>query len=669
MSDMASMLAPPPGWTPPDSGSPGPQSVAAPLPTENTPPVSVSTTSPDQVATATPQPSTATIQPETTPAYQDPEMVMGAAHQGWLGQLLHAANSEMSTLLGGDQTIHVTKHQDGNYTVTHDPSTTGEKWARVAQAVLGGVAAGMANGQGPGGPARAAAAGIQTGLAQAPNALAAANAQASQMNKQQLDAANQALLHQKVFQATWDTQHLPQEWAQTQAIRSADFIAKMEEIGATPVAANLRNAGDVADYGQSNPSAVDGHLSKPGAPQLVTYPNGNGGVMAWTIPTSTGNQMYDKPWEWDIDSLDKNHPGQVVTEHHVTDANQDTVTNHSTRMMALYTHNDAVRKQAADIANAAQGHLPKTGPEAIIQSNLPGQDPAAQAAYAKSAQQIGQQQIAEKIAGRTPAAGAPGDYQQLAADLNSGNVDISQIRTRRDWPQMYAAARQYAIDNGLPAFDPATASAKYKARAQTIGAYSGNGQAAQKIQGFSTLLEHLGDMSDNADELRRTNSPYLNKPINTLDRDLAGGTQVGPAELRTSAPAHEFANVLSNNRALNNQEKEDAAKSLNVNMTPAQLQGNAKQMARTSVERLAPVFQAYREAANGQESPTQLTPRAMQTLRNMGLGDFAMQEMHGQSATPTGPIPNQPVIPAGAQIGRKNGQIVGYSLNGKWTQF
>lgn len=662
MGDPASVLAPPPGWTPNQPSGDLPSTISAPLPTQITPPVSVSTAAPGQVDTINAPQSTQMLQPQQ--ASTDPEVIAGHAHQSWLGHIMDVVGS----ILGGDQTIHITKSPDGTMRVTHDPSTTGEKWSRVAQAALMGGAAGLAHGQGPGGAANAIAAGVQTGAALPQQQLTQANQEATAANQQLVAKANMARLNQMVTMGTMEMRQ--------KGIQMTDDEVNRANNNASYLLANPANRrlGEITDMSQlpsfaaKNADLISQHANGQIHTQTEIGDDGKPHVGVYLVDQNWMDQKNDKPYTYSRLAPGKTLNDPMTLENVTIPAGAHT----NSELMATHEAEDAkitAYKLKQDEINQKGDKIPTTGPGATVAGYLET-DPARRAALLSAGKTIAQQEINKAVAGRAAAAGTPEQYQALAADLNAGNVDISQIRTRKDWPQMYAAARQYAIDNGLPAFDPATASAKYKARVQTIGKYTGDGDASQKIQGFSTLLEHLGDMSDNADELRRTNSPYLNRPINELDRAIAGGTQVGPAELRTQAPAHEFANVLSNNRALNNDEKEQAAKNLNVNMTPAQLQANGKQMAKTAVERLAPVFQAYREATNGQESPTQLTPRAMQTLRNMGLGDYAMQEMHGQGpTTPTGPTSSQHVIPPGAQVGRKGGQIVGYSLNGKWTQF
>ena len=150
---------------------------------------------------------------DTTPSPQpDAEIAAGAVHQNWLSRILDT----VGTILGGDKTIVATKHPDGTVSVEHNPSTTGEKWGRIAQAALGGAARGMAVGQGPGGAGRAVAAGTLAGLAQPQQNLQQANQEAASMNAQQLAAANHALLDQQRIAQVWENTVRPQEYARQQ---------------------------------------------------------------------------------------------------------------------------------------------------------------------------------------------------------------------------------------------------------------------------------------------------------------------------------------------------------------------------------------------------------------------------------------------------------------------
>ena len=322
-----------------------PTAIAAPAATPTIP-----TPSGTPVATDPGPADTAMIQGQPGPTYQDPEISTAAVHQNWLSRILDS----VGTILGGDKTIVATKHPDGSISVVHNPSTTGEKWGRIAQAALGGAARGMAAGQGPGGAGKAFAAGAQAGLQQPQQDLDAANKEAANMSQQQLRAAQNARLNQDVVRGAWDNSHMTTEWNQKQAAYMVDFAQKMNDIGATPQFTNVKDLKQLAAYGVTNPLAVDAHLGKDGS-VLVTMPDGNGdgGVSGWTITADKAKQKYDKDWDTTVLNVDPKDPLKTTESPLHIDANTTTNSDHVTREMAIWTHNNGVQKQIAEAKSQA----------------------------------------------------------------------------------------------------------------------------------------------------------------------------------------------------------------------------------------------------------------------------------------------------------------------------
>ena len=87
------------------------------------------------------------------------EAAAAAVHHTRLAGML----SKVGDLLGGNTSYKLVQNPDGSVDVNAQPSSPGEKWARVAQAAVQGMAKGWAAGQGPGGMGRALAAGVDTG--------------------------------------------------------------------------------------------------------------------------------------------------------------------------------------------------------------------------------------------------------------------------------------------------------------------------------------------------------------------------------------------------------------------------------------------------------------------------------------------------------------------------
>ena len=169
------------------------------LPPPQMPQVTPQTVSPDQAATQVPYPGEAGSMPTgasfTAPpvASITPAPQMGPIpeetqhHMNWIQRAISAT----ANLLGGPITYHLEPNKDGSLSIAPEPSTTGEKWGRIAANALGGLAAGLAVDQGPGGGAKAAAAGIQYGLQQPQKQLEGQEKQVDFQNKQLLATASQ----------------------------------------------------------------------------------------------------------------------------------------------------------------------------------------------------------------------------------------------------------------------------------------------------------------------------------------------------------------------------------------------------------------------------------------------------------------------------------------------
>jgi hypothetical protein len=576
--------------------------------------------------------------PTTTNVTSDPELHAAAVHHSRLANALNA----VADILGGNKTLNLVRNPDGSVDVTQKDATTGEKWGRIAQAALSGAAKGFAVGQGPGGTARAASTGILSGLAMPQQQIDQTTAMAQKYNDQnkqaQLLKANIAYMNQQNLASSWELENHKHLAGEHDEDREAQFNAFKTQAHLIPVgpAASIEDAAKTYNSNQQVQQAVT-------SGQLYIHHPSSGPPTAWIIPEDQMNKLNPNPAVGYNYSLSDDQQKIVKTPYDIA-ANSETGAQKNAR---LANENKQLLENVSGLSKAQDAQAQAEQRRQQVQ-NAPLEQQRIQAQIRASNAEAGLHGAQERM---LTATGADSPYAGLGQDIYEGRADISQLRTRKDWPQVYAAARQYGIENGLPPLNISDATARFKAKQDTVRDYSGNGAAAQKIQGFSTLLAHTADVVDNANALQQTGSPYLNKPINELEKDVLGGTRVGPAEMRTRVTSSEFGNVLSNNRALNNEEKENAQKSLNAAQTPAQQRENSKQIIHTAIDRLAPVFQAFREASGGQESPTQLTPRAVQALRNVGLYDYAMQQLHPAQATGGGgqqpPATGQSNNPAG----------------------
>ena len=359
MDDPLATLAPSdPTWNPAQTVPPEAM-MAAQNPAQNIPPtqqtVDVNTPPPADQNAPIPSQLTSLIPSETAPNNPDIERHF---HEAKWRDILRT----VGTIMGGDKTLHVKKDTDGNITVTHDPSTEGEKWGRIAAAALGGAAQGLANSQGPGGAARAAAAGTQYGLQLPQQRQQEADAQATAEQKRMMNNAQVARLNQEVVLAAWDNKHLEPEYQQKQGERALAHAKTLQEMGATPIALGVKDPKQLMTMAKGNPQAVDAHLGKNGE-ILYNEPDGEGGVNFYSLPGSVASQRTTADDHWEEIHIDPKDPSQTISKPHVTLAGQETNGDQLKRQMAVSVANDKV---LSGVAKANKEKEPTTFEGAVI---------------------------------------------------------------------------------------------------------------------------------------------------------------------------------------------------------------------------------------------------------------------------------------------------------------
>lgn len=260
MDDPLATMAPPdPTWNPPNTVSPDAMVAAPPDPS--------AATAPAPPVEAVPQNFSALVPSETAPNNPDIERQY---HESTWRRIL----DKVGGILGGDQTLHVRKDADGNVTVTHDPSTGGEKWGRVAATALGGAAQGLANSQGPGGAARAAAAGTQFGLQQPQQRQQEADAQATAEQRRQQMNANNAMIHQRAYAQMLDSQGKKLELDQQSASLMNDFRDEMVNSPDSQDFGVITSEKDLMDKVSQNVDFLKNHMNLKTKAALVPGKNG-----------------------------------------------------------------------------------------------------------------------------------------------------------------------------------------------------------------------------------------------------------------------------------------------------------------------------------------------------------------------------------------------------------
>ena len=277
-------------------------------------------------------PDVSQAQPQTTAAdvlAGNPSTMLNqaaAVHHGRIADTLNAVGK----FLGGDTSYHITTNPDGSVSAVPMESTPGQRWGRIAQAALMGAAKGFAVGQGPGGAQRAAAAGVETGMAlpqaQQDQTLALAQKTNDQNQQRQLYNANIAYLNTRNLEQSWALGNQKQLASEHEDDRQMQFDATKKQLHMTDVgpaddieqAATLYNGNPAVQQALVNGSLVI-HHSAGGPPHAYIIPEDK---MAQLNPSEQTAYSY---------SVDPKS-GDIVKEARTVSANTETGRDTSARL-------------------------------------------------------------------------------------------------------------------------------------------------------------------------------------------------------------------------------------------------------------------------------------------------------------------------------------------------
>jgi hypothetical protein len=252
-------------------------------------------------------------QPQQAPqgAGTDPELQAAAVHHDRVAGALQDALKAFS---GGGQALRLKKNDDGTVDVTPVDKTPGQMWGDVAKAALSGATKGWAAGQGPGGAARALAAGYDQGANQQQNqtdqTLATAQKYNDQNRQAQLFKANMAMLDQKLIQATNENQRSGAKFTAEMQDSTLKQMQELSDMGAEELG-SYKNPQEMAVQYNTNPKIQQFHVGQGGMVMPVT--TADGVTHIYGIPEDVGNQLNKAPtsidqWTLDSDGKPVNNP-------------------------------------------------------------------------------------------------------------------------------------------------------------------------------------------------------------------------------------------------------------------------------------------------------------------------------------------------------------------------
>lgn len=631
-------------------------------------------------ATGTDMPTPMGSTPGTeVPASTDPEVAAGAVHQNWLSRILDS----VGTILGGDKTIVATKHPDGSVSVEHNPSTTGEKWGRIAQAALGGAARGMAVGQGPGGAGWAFAAGGLAGLQQPQQNLDAANKEAANMNAQQLADANTVLAHQKSIAAGL-------------ANREAGITLGTQEAQLLENAANsIANSPNSTDLGtftdmpsimkavSNNPEILKGHTNQALKVMTTADADGKPQFRAFLVDQGDDNRKNDKEEQSFRIEVDPKTGRPTLKSEPIPPQSQPKVKIRLAQQTTQAQFSEMLNKWKTADSNANKKDtppIPKTPEEAQAAASLET-DPVRRAALQDAATRMQQLAVQQKVAGRASTApttptlegagagfggptgdvsiapdGTPqpsADGQELLGRLDAGTAAlVKQFGEYRGTVQNLPRGKEREpflklVAQVYPNFDQK----EYNSR-QALLTSMKTGQLAKTRQSLNTAISHMGDLSDAIDGLDPSELKIANASANAFRRQGFGdASHLGKFETAGNGVSQELATAFKGTGAGTQTETNEWRKNLNAD-NPASMQRSSLDEALSMLAGRMDAMQDTVQKGMGTTSTVPLlSPRSIATLHRIPGGDDILQKYNipvPQTGTPSNAPARATAAPAAA---------------------
>jgi hypothetical protein len=201
--------------------------------------------------------------------------------------------------------------------------------------------------------------------------------------------------------------------------------------------------------------------------------------------------------------------------------------------------------------------------------------------------------------------------------------------------------------------------------------------AGAGINSFNQLLVHLSEAKQASDNLQRSNSPWINKPLNEIKSKGMG--QPGVPELMTaiSTARSEWESLIKSGHAPTADEVALGATLMSDASSPAQILGVSRTMGETGIARLDQINEQWKTAW-GEDYPNLIHPSAKVAADALGLTNAVSKYRSG--GTLGGVVSSQPSsqsgapqLPAGVPAGAThvykdaNQNVVGYALDGKYV--
>ena len=578
-----------------------------------------------QAAQLATQPATAPIDPTATPTPPDVQH-----HMGILGTVL----DRVGTLLGGDETLQVRKDPQGNVTITREPSTMGEKWGRIAMAALGGATHGLAVGQGPGGVARAAAAGYDTGVQQQQQRQQEAEAQATAEQRRLQFNANNALLNQRVLMGTMAAR---QAGYSATAADTAAANANEEFLASNPNNIRLDEITDISQLPELKRRFAD-----------VIQQHAQGQIHTLTSYGSDGRPhitayLVDRAWQ-----NQKNADPVTVYEMKPGDNPGDPPKRVAKTIAPGSQSNGDIElfQQAQDekFMRAMTDFQKNQNRQAVDQSTIQRNQAEATLATERAAHPE-----RFRAAGRGGGEGAPSPVGAAATPQETGQFlaglnpsDAATVRAigeaRMAPPNRFTKEGRRLMDlvnEAYPQYD----STQYPVYRRTREAFA-TGQEGRGLNFIGTARNHLARMEGNIDALHNVSVPFVGSLMNAARNRLTAGTNVALARFMDDQKAvtSEIARAY-NGAAITQAERDHMMSLISTSDSPEVIRANIGEFR----DLLAGKLESYRSQWDSAMPSGQRNPLIDRLLGNIPVAQPTPQPAAAPAqAAPPAAQPQQP---------------------------
>jgi hypothetical protein len=176
---------------------------------------------------------------------------------------------------------------------------------------------------------------------------------------------------------------------------------------------------------------------------------------------------------------------------------------------------------------------------------------------------------------------------------------------------------------------------------QNFTTATNNGSAAMQLRSFNTFVQHAADLQDAVQNVTRTDSQLLNRPLGWIQQQATSDPKYTEFQAALMAPAMEYLRLLNNGGAPYQTEREDMAKMLPTSATVGQVIGATKQMGATVQKRLNSLNTEFKRGTGHDmwtALPDAIAPEARDAAARLGLSLPGASAASNAPAAPGGII-------------------------------